>query len=146
MVQVEIAFAPLETPLHGCNDGADNDGDGWADVADPDCSAGNTEVGTGPSACNDGVDNDRDGAVDAADDYCADAYGNSEAPPCEDGVDNDGDGWSDSEDPDCADLGYELGVAAQPATTAPTTMATAMLTPPTRTAPPHATTMRRAPV
>ena len=50
----------------------DNDGDGYADCADSDCSG----VGVcGPegkfTTCADGIDNDGDGAIDCADSGCA---------------------------------------------------------------------------
>jgi len=58
-----------ETGTDPCADHVDNDADGWADAADPDCAAG-VEAGFGESPCNDGVDNDLDGQVDAFDDDC----------------------------------------------------------------------------
>lgn len=52
-----------------CNDGLDNDGDGFVDLADPSClDAGYNNEN---SACNDGIDNDGDGLVDMADPVCA---------------------------------------------------------------------------
>ncbi len=85
-----------------CEDGQDNDGDGWADGEDPDCDGGAAlEVGFGTDACNDGVDNDGDGGTDRDDGDCLNARSLSELPGCEDGVDNDGDGWIDAADPDC---------------------------------------------
>ncbi len=48
--------------LTNCNDGLDNDGDGWADGADPECQYGNNEDGfPGWAHCNDGHHNDGDG-------------------------------------------------------------------------------------
>jgi hypothetical protein len=46
--------APIE---YACDDGIDNDGDGWTDGDDADCARE-------PEKCNDGIDNDRDGLVD----------------------------------------------------------------------------------
>ena len=70
-------------PSTGCNDGRDNDGDGWTDLADPDCptpvSTGG-EVGyDGSYACNDSVDNDGREGADARDPDCVDGYDTSEA-------------------------------------------------------------------
>jgi len=56
-----------------CADGLDNDGDGWTDGDDPDCTSGDEELGFGTASCNDGVDNDGDGAVDVDDPQCASA-------------------------------------------------------------------------
>ena len=58
-----------------CSDGLDNDGDGFVDMSDPDCSSpqDNTEdVWTpGNTQCSDGLDNDGDGFVDLDDVDCA---------------------------------------------------------------------------
>ncbi|MEZ4434020.1 MAG: hypothetical protein R3F65_16565 [bacterium] len=99
-----IAF----TDDRSCEDGLDNDADGLADAADPDCQGHNAIEARDPSCpqrseCADGVDNDGDGLVDAADDDC-DATGRWEgAPPqCSNGIDDDGDGLADRDDPGCA--------------------------------------------
>ena len=57
-------------PATACNDGTDNDGDGWTDVLDPDCESGAEEVGYSDAACNDGEDNDGDGYADMEDPEC----------------------------------------------------------------------------
>ncbi|MCB0510787.1 MAG: hypothetical protein H6579_07430 [Chitinophagales bacterium] len=51
-----------------CNDGIDNDGDGFIDCADFDCS-GNSACGTA-EICSDGIDNDLDGFIDCDDLDC----------------------------------------------------------------------------
>ena len=95
-------------PPENCAVAGDEDGDGNADCADPDC------VGlAGPSGetceaaeatCDDGFDNDGDGATDGADTDCD---GSESCPSCEsgdqcsDGEDNDGDGNSDCADGGC---------------------------------------------
>lgn len=58
-------------PVTACNNGVDDDGDGWVDELDPDCTDGGaTEKGPGATGCNDGKDNDGDGKIDAADPQC----------------------------------------------------------------------------
>jgi hypothetical protein len=52
-------------PEQSCNDGWDNDCDGLADTADPDCAGQVSEQ------CADGVDNDGDGKIDCTDRDCA---------------------------------------------------------------------------
>ncbi len=87
-----------------CQDGVDNDGDGYSDDADPDCAFGNSEEGFRTFACNDGQDNDSDGLTDAEDPECGTAWNATEATlgaDCGDGLDNDGDGWTDLEDSGC---------------------------------------------
>lgn len=56
-----------------CLDSIDNDSDGWIDDADPDCAAGDDELGFGATECNDGADNDGDLLVDSQDPGCIDA-------------------------------------------------------------------------
>ena len=52
-----------------CSDGADNDGDGKTDSADPDCSVpGNATEGA--PACANGIDDDGDGFTDLGDPDC----------------------------------------------------------------------------
>jgi hypothetical protein len=82
-----------------CNDGIDNDGDGWLDTDDPDCTGPHdpSEV----TQCRDGIDNDGDGLVDLDDPGCPFADARPENPPCDDGIDNDGDGFVDAADPVC---------------------------------------------
>ncbi len=63
-----------------CLDGLDNDGDGWVDQDDPDCSVEDDELGLGDTQCNDGVDNDEDGLIDAQDPDCVLGLDDSEHP------------------------------------------------------------------
>ena len=49
-------------PLPACDDGVDNDADGWTDLADPVCEV--SERSWERSQCQDGIDNDGDGRVD----------------------------------------------------------------------------------
>jgi Tfp pilus assembly protein PilV len=99
------ALVPAPAPL--CSDGADNDGDGKIDLADPGCSsaADNDEYNPPPPACSDGADNDGDGKIDLADPGCSSAADNDEynppPPQCRDGADNDSDNLIDDQDPGC---------------------------------------------
>ncbi len=54
-----------------CEDGADNDNDGFIDCDDPDCLLGGACRENDPTRCDDGLDNDHDGLVDCADWSCA---------------------------------------------------------------------------
>ncbi|MDE0957371.1 MAG: hypothetical protein OSB12_01910 [Planctomycetota bacterium] len=83
-----------------CDDGLDNDSDGFVDCFDADC-VGNPACFEGdPITCADGVDNDGDGTTDCADVDCS-GIGpcGLESDFCDDGIDNDGDGLID-----CADV------------------------------------------
>ncbi|MCA9539007.1 MAG: hypothetical protein KC620_08960, partial [Myxococcales bacterium] len=90
-----------------CSDGADNDGDGLIDLADPGCedALDNDER---QRQCADGIDNDEDGLIDfPADPGCGSANDNDEynepvLPECADGIDNDRNGYIDEQDPGCS--------------------------------------------
>jgi hypothetical protein len=57
--EIEIIFTPGGgTPVEVCNNGVDDDGDGWIDDDDPDCEFFGEETGLGATQCNDGVNND----------------------------------------------------------------------------------------
>ncbi|MCH8028832.1 MAG: hypothetical protein IH874_02740 [Candidatus Dadabacteria bacterium] len=90
---------PVVPPDEVCDSGADEDGDGLIDCADPDCAADPACVETD---CADGADNDGDGLTDCADPDCAADPACVETGECDDDVDNDGDGLTDCADPDCA--------------------------------------------
>jgi hypothetical protein len=103
-----------------CNNCIDDDGDGWTDEDDPDCTVERPGEGAVPAedrfaeglfSCNDGLDNDADGLIDAEDDDCED--GRDGETNCSDGIDNDGDGYTDAEDGECDEdqggSGFELG-------------------------------------
>lgn len=90
-----------------CNDGIDNDGDGFIDSQDEGClfNDGLSES-PNPVQCNDGIDNDGDGLIDDNDPGCTGTLDNTEfhlpRAACNDGVDNDGDGITDYPfDPGC---------------------------------------------
>jgi hypothetical protein len=109
-------------PLSGdCGNGADDDGDGLVDGADPGCRDGNEVEGSaGPPRpeCDNGSDDDGDGLVDGADPGCRDGN-ESEASvdpvpaECGNGADDDGDGLVDGADPGCRD-GNEVESSADP--------------------------------
>ena len=108
-----------------CGDCADNDGDGWNDIDDPDCMVMDLDDDDIPDSdvsllsednsllgrytCNDLIDNDDDGLIDSEDDDCASAT--DDESNCNDRADNDEDGYADSADPDCepGGPGYEDG-------------------------------------
>jgi hypothetical protein len=57
------------TPVTQCQDGRDNDHDGFVDGEDPGCRNDDTEAPDNtPTDCSDGRDNDGDGLVDSAQD------------------------------------------------------------------------------
>jgi len=76
-----------------CDDGIDNDGDGYIDCDDFDCPPCD-----GGEVCDDGIDNDGDGYIDCDDFDCPPCDGGE---VCDDGIDNDGDGYIDCDDFDC---------------------------------------------
>jgi len=82
-----------------CDDLADNDGDGLADCADPECANG-TVCGEEEEICDDGIDNDGDTRIDCYDRSCQTAMHCHEE--CADGIDNDGDTAVDCEDFECS--------------------------------------------
>lgn len=84
------------TSQPACNDGWDDDGDGFVDLYDPGCaSAGDLSERTPLLECDDGVSNDGDGLVDQDDPACPAPGGSDESPACQDGLDDDGDGLID---------------------------------------------------
>ena len=109
-VNAPFALASLSSSGN-CGNGADDDGDGWIDAFDPDCTISTAEGGFSVTACNDGLDTDGDGAVDSADPQCGNGFDNDEedasADDCQNGADDDGDGWIDSDDPGCATLPFD---------------------------------------
>jgi hypothetical protein len=84
----------LSSCVEDCDDLVDNDGDALADCADPDCRSSCGED------CRDRVDNDGDGLRDCADEDC---WGASCREQCSTPGDEDGDGLADCEDTDCSD-------------------------------------------
>jgi hypothetical protein len=97
--------------VYQCDDGEDNDADGFYDYPDDLGCSGLTDNNEYPYnyyQCNDGLDNDGDGLFDYPQDpSCASTLDNTEAPydtiyQCDDGNDNDLDGFTDYPlDPSC---------------------------------------------
>ena len=94
-----------------CNDGIDNDGDGFIDLSDSGCSNSSDDDEFTPIIveCNDGIDNDGDSFIDYPNDPdCTASSDNNESTlvltECSDGLDNDGDSFIDyPNDPGCID-------------------------------------------
>jgi len=95
-----------------CDDGIDNDGDGFVDCDDQDCYETATCNPT-VEICDDGIDNDGDGFVDCDDVDCFDDCGAEYEFDCGDGIDNDDDGKIDCDDEDCAQNTEECGGGAE---------------------------------
>ena len=73
-VTLKVSTAGSDPALESvCGDGLDNDGDGLADCADPDCAITPSCLPQPETACDDGLDNDGDGVIDCADSDCATA-------------------------------------------------------------------------
>jgi hypothetical protein len=81
---------PLVPPA--CDNGADDDGDGLADLGDPGCvDALDEDEHEATLVCDDGFDNDGDGNADSPNDPgCKEPTWHTERPQCQDGLDNDG--------------------------------------------------------
>jgi hypothetical protein len=103
-----LSCADTNSAQPACEDGVDNDGDGYFDENDPSCIVGHPDEGDDPiTDCNDGEDDDEDGLTDLDDPGCSNPADDSEVgsgtPACKDGEDNDGDGKVDyPADPGCS--------------------------------------------
>lgn len=84
-----------------CDDGIDNNGNGLLDCADPDCEGA---VACLPEVCDNGVDDNGDGHADCQDEDCAGEASCAGVEVCWNGLDDDGNGYVDCDDPQCADL------------------------------------------
>ena len=108
---VPVAYAPRGGNGGGgpreCNDGIDNDGDGFTDYPDDrGCSGkGDRSELNSNIECDDGIDNDGDTFTDYPDDPgCASVTDDNELSyfHCDNGVDDDGDSLTDyPDDPEC---------------------------------------------
>ncbi len=81
-----VARADANAPFEDCDDGVDNDGDGFIDCDDPDCF-GDPACEGDDEICDDGIDNDGDGRIDCDDLDCALAPNCVEIVGCEPGGD-----------------------------------------------------------
>jgi len=93
---------PGTTGCAACNNGLDDDGDGYIDsAADTGCTSA-ADISELPE-CADSYDNDHDGETDLGDDPgCRDdSVDSREAPACNDGIDNDHDTQTDLDDESC---------------------------------------------
>ena len=88
-----------------CNDGIDNDLDGYTDCSDPSCTYHPDVTNCHETNCTDSIDNDGDNLFDCDDFDCSNAVacGNFFEQNCTDGIDNDSDSFIDCNDVDCAE-------------------------------------------
>ncbi|MBL7779086.1 MAG: hypothetical protein JNK66_12440 [Chitinophagales bacterium] len=86
---IEATGCREKTTKEICNNGLDDDNDGFTDLNDNDC----TELG---SECLNGNDDDGDGFTDSADLDCTET-----GSECSNGVDDDQDGFTDCNDVNC---------------------------------------------
>ncbi len=94
---VRVRLELVEPVFENCTNGFDDDNDGLADCADPDCVSA---LPCQEEICDNGADDNADGLADCADPACAVFC----APPeiCGNGRDDDLDGRADCRDVDCA--------------------------------------------
>ncbi len=102
-----IEFVLPDLPMEVCNDGKDNDSNGYVDCDDLAC-AGTAACRNPLEICGDGLDNDANGLVDCSDLACMERV---DCPQpsieiCDDGVDNDSNNLTDCEDSACSALAY----------------------------------------
>ncbi|GEM_PF-3937873 len=90
VVRLPVTAPSLPPPSEPtqCANGADDDGDTWMDLRDPDCRNDPTGLSERGDACTDrtccdGLDNDGDGYFDGNDSDCTFAFSDDEQPPSE---------------------------------------------------------------
>ena len=86
-----------------CGNYEDDDHDGLADCADPDCQ-GNPVCFEPLENCHNAADDDGDGLVDCDDPDCKETSFCLPGEDCTNGVDDDHNGLTDCQEPDCAKL------------------------------------------
>ena len=87
-----------------CDNGDDDDGDGWEDELDGECIDGGSELGADTWGCSNGLDDDGDTWIDADDPDCTDGQAEElgvGTTVCNNGLDDDGHGDADGADPYC---------------------------------------------
>ncbi|MDF9797554.1 gliding motility-associated-like protein [Catalinimonas alkaloidigena] len=92
----------LYAQFENCNNGIDDDGDGYIDCFDSNCST-SPFCQSYETDCTDGVDNDGDGLPDCLDSDCIYSGVCPYETDCANGIDDDGDGFFDYYDGDCLD-------------------------------------------
>ncbi len=97
-----LAACGGDSATETCDNGTDDDGDGFVDCADQDCAGECAE-----SDCADGVDDDADGRIDCDDPDCVDACSlvcpdGECVEDCTNGIDDDFDFQADCDDDDCS--------------------------------------------
>jgi len=94
------AFVPTEI----CDNGVDDDGNGFIDCADPVCFGNKACVVPGREICNNGIDDNDNKLIDCADPECMGSPACKPQPGpeiCDNSVDDNGDGLVDCADPQC---------------------------------------------
>jgi hypothetical protein len=100
-----------------CNNGKDDNCNGYTDCADPGCFGDPVCAKPGTEICNNGLDDDGDGKIDCADSDCA---GSLSCKPttgtevCDNGVDDNGDRLVDCADPQCTTFAGCLTASCSP--------------------------------
>ncbi|WP_437931179.1 hypothetical protein WMF37_18780 [Sorangium sp. So ce291] len=114
VIGIDDTAAPREDTDAACSNGYDDDGDGLADCADPECQWLSWCVPwreDTDAACSNGYDDDGDGLADCADpecqwlSWCVPWREDTDA-ACSNGYDDDGDGLADCADPECQWLSW----------------------------------------
>ena len=103
---------PTENPEVSCQDGADNDCDGFTDAADPDCAPVCVPTGQTETICDDGLDNDCDGLFDCDDSDCSGDPACQTGMACSDYVEK----GACNNDPSCEWIGSPKSGSCQNAT------------------------------
>jgi hypothetical protein len=100
-----------------CNNGKDDNCNGYTDCADPSCLGNSACVPPGQEICNNNLDDDGDGLIDCADPDC---MGSIACKPvmgkeiCDNGVDDNNDKLVDCADPQCTTFPGCLTAACMP--------------------------------
>jgi hypothetical protein len=99
-----LNIRPVMNETGRCVDGIDNDGDGFIDCVDSDCTSDASCCVPVPEMCGDMIDNDCDRVVDCADPNCRTSASccTPSLEVCDNFGDDDCDGFVDCVDADCA--------------------------------------------
>ncbi|WP_437766435.1 hypothetical protein WMF27_24560 [Sorangium sp. So ce281] len=121
--RIDIVIGVDDTPQYentyvACSNGYDDDLDGRADCADPECQGQPFCVPPREDtewACSNGYDDDGDGLADCADPECqwmplCSPWREDTDVACSNGYDDDGDGLADCADPECQWMPYCMPV------------------------------------